>query len=228
MLIRALILPSTTTSILYLSGVAIFGTSFLYLIGIGLYKLFGGETPPFIMIKQELDMIPLYLSMVVLMPWNGPVGEEFGWREFALPRLQKKYSPVITSVIISAIWGVWHLPSFFTPLGVLPFLVSVFGLGFIVPYTLGTIANSIFMTWMYNKTNSNALIAGIVWHAAINFWAPILLSDSSLTAAKEGTHLPTIPAMLYLTVLGVQIVCALLLAITTKGRLRLNTIQKEK
>ena len=79
-------------------------------------------------------------------------------------------------------------------------------MGFIIPYTLGTIANSIFMTWLYNKSKASALIAGIVWHAAINFWAPVLLSDSSLVAAQEGTHLPTIAPQLYLTVLAVQVV----------------------
>ena len=90
---------------------------------------------------------------------------------------------------------------------------------FIIPYTLGTIANSIFMTWLYNKSKASALIAGIVWHAAINFWAPVLLSDSSLVAAQEGTHLPTIDPTLYLTVLTVQVVGAIILVIATKGKL---------
>jgi hypothetical protein len=49
----------------------------------------------------------------------------------------------------------------------------------------------------------DTLVAGIVWHAAINFWAPVFLSDSSLTAAREGTQLPTIAANLYLTVSAV-------------------------
>jgi len=84
---------------------------------------------------------------------------------------------------------------------------------------LGTTANSFYMTWLYNKTNSSALIAGIVWHAAINFWAPVLLSDSSLVAAQEGTHLPTILPSLYLTVLAVQVLGAILLTIVTKGKL---------
>ena len=200
-------------------GIAIFGIAILYLAGLGIYLLMGGNAPPFTMIREEIHLIPLYLFLVVLSPLQGPVGEEFGWRGFALPKLQQKYGPLYASLVIGMIWGVWHLPTFFAPLGVLSDLVSAVGLVFIIPYTLGTIANSIFMTWLYNRTGSSALIAGIVWHAAINFWAPLLLSDSSLVAAREGTHLPTIEPSLYLTVLVTLVTGAIILVILTKGRL---------
>ena len=200
-------------------GIALFGMAFLFLIGLGVHLLLGGEAPPFIMIKEELNLIPLYLVMVVLMPWNGPVGEEFGWRGYALPKLQSKYGALIASLVIGTVWGVWHLPDFFAPMGVLSAMVSAVGLVFILPYTLGTIANAIFMTWLYNKSKGSALIAGIVWHAAIDFWAPIILSDSSLRAAQEGTHLPTIPSALYMTVVVVLVVAAVILVTATKGKL---------
>ena len=200
-------------------GIAVLGTAVLYLLGLGVHLLLGGEPPPFIMLREELNLIPLYLVMVVLMPWNGPVGEEFGWRGFALPQLQNKFGPLAASLVIGAIWGIWHLPTFFAPQGVIGAIATTVGMGFIIPYTSGTIANSIFMTWLYNKSKASALIAGIVWHAAINFWAPILLSDSSLVAAQEGTQLPTIAPALYLTVLAVQVMAAIVLTITTKGML---------
>ena len=200
-------------------GLAIFGPAVLYLIGLGVHLLAGGEAPPFIMIRDELHLIPLYLVGVVLMPWQGPIGEEFGWRGYALPKLLPKYGPVVASLVTGTIWGLWHLPSFFAPLGVVGALYAEVGLSFILLYTLGTIANSIFMTWLYNKSKASVLVAGIVWHAAINFWAPVLLSDSSLAAAREGTHLPTIATNLYLTVLAVQVVAAFVLIFVTKGKL---------
>lgn len=200
-------------------GIAILGTAVLYLLGLGVHLLLGGEPPPFIMIREEINLLPLYLVLVVLIPWNGPVGEEFGWRGFALPKLQNKLGPLAASIVIGVIWGIWHLPSFFAPQGVIGALTATVGLVFIIPYTLGTIANSIFMTWLYNKSKGSALIAGIVWHAAIDFWAPILLSDSSLVAAQEGTQLPTIAPALYLTVLAMQVVAAIVLTILTKGLL---------
>lgn len=202
---------------------AIFGPAALYLIGLGVHLLLGGEAPLFTMIRDELGLIPLYLVMVVLMPWQGPVGEEFGWRGFALPKLQSKYGPLTASLVIGIVWGFWHLPDFFAPLGVVGALTASIGLIFIPLYALGTIANSIFMTWLYNKSKSSALIAGIIWHASINFWAPVLLSDSSLVAAREGTHLPTIAPKLYLTVLAVQVVGAVIVVIGTRGKLSVSS-----
>jgi membrane protease YdiL (CAAX protease family) len=201
---------------------ALFGPGILYLIGLGVHLLMGGEAPPFTMIREELNLIPLYLVMVVLMPWNGPVGEEFGWRGYALPRLQSKYNPLVASLVIGLIWGIWHLPSFFAPQGVIGAIAAEIGMVFLLPYVLGTIANTILMTWLYNKSKASALIAGIVWHAAINFWAPVILSDSSLVAAREGTHLPTIAPSLYLIVLSVQVVAAIILILVTRGKLGLS------
>ena len=48
-------------------AIAIFGPAILYLIGLGVYLLLGGEAPAFTMIRFELSLIPLYLVMVVLM-----------------------------------------------------------------------------------------------------------------------------------------------------------------
>lgn len=199
-------------------GLAILGPAVLYSAGIGVHILLAGEAPPFLMIRDELHLIPLYLVLVVLMPWNGPVGEEFGWRGLALPKLQSKFGPFFASLLIGSVWGIWHLPSFLAPQDVVGVLYAEIGLVFILVYTLGTIANSVFMTWIYNKTNASGLVAGIGFHAAINFWAPILLSESSLTAAQEGT-LPTITTNLYLIVLAVQVFAAGIVLIATKGKL---------
>ena len=41
------------------------------------------------------------------------LGEELGWRGFALPRLESLFSPRLATLVIAAAWGVWHLPMFF-------------------------------------------------------------------------------------------------------------------
>jgi membrane protease YdiL (CAAX protease family) len=43
----------------------------------------------------------------------GPLGEELGWRGFSLPRLLQRFNPFFASLILGAVWGVWHLPAFF-------------------------------------------------------------------------------------------------------------------
>jgi membrane protease YdiL (CAAX protease family) len=199
-------------------ALAFLGMAAVYLISLGVYVLFGGNVPPFTMLREELRLIPLYF-LVVLLPWNGPVGEEFGWRGYALPRLQKKYGPMIASLVLGTIWGIWHLPTFYAPQGVLSSMVSAVGLIIIIPYTLTTNDQSLFMTWIYNKSKGSALIAGIVVHAGTNFWAPVLLSDSSLVAAREGTHLPTIVPALYMAVVAGLVVAAFILVVATKAKL---------
>lgn len=44
-----------------------------------------------------------------------PLGEEFGWRGFAHPRLVERLGPVRGPLALGAIWGLWHLAYAVTP-----------------------------------------------------------------------------------------------------------------
>lgn len=85
------------------------------------------------------------------------LGEEPGWRGFALPQLQKSHSPLVASLILAPIWALWHLPlignEFPLPI-VIPFIVSVFG---------GTFA----LTWLFNGTKGSVIFP-MLFHATIN------------------------------------------------------------
>jgi membrane protease YdiL (CAAX protease family) len=85
------------------------------------------------------------------------LGEESGWRGFALPQLQTKYSPLMASLILAPVWALWHLPlignEFPLPI-VIPFLLSIFG---------GTFA----LTWVFNGTKGSVLLP-MLFHATIN------------------------------------------------------------
>ena len=85
------------------------------------------------------------------------LGEEPGWRGFALPELQTKRSPLRASFILAPIWALWHLPlmgnEFSWPI-VPAFIVSVFGA-------------TLMLTWIFNRTDGSVL-AGMLFHATVN------------------------------------------------------------
>jgi uncharacterized protein len=85
----------------------------------------------------------------------GPLGEEFGWRGFALPQLLEQYSPLQASIRLGVIHTVWHLPLFFIP-GT-PQAQVFFPL-----FALGVISIAIFDTVLYLRTGANLLLAILV------------------------------------------------------------------
>jgi membrane protease YdiL (CAAX protease family) len=99
--------------------------------------------------SKQLALVPVLLT-VVMDP--GPLGEELGWRGFALPRLLRGRSALSASVILGLIWGFWHLPAFF--IGGLPQnRLSI------PAFMVGTTALSVLMTWVFQHTRGSILVA---------------------------------------------------------------------
>ena len=86
-----------------------------------------------------LDPLPLLALFVYIFFLGGPVGEELGWRGFALPRLQSLHGPLVGSLILGVLWGLWHLPLSWTPWNTLTTLN-------VVVYVLATICLTIIYT----------------------------------------------------------------------------------
>ena len=97
---------------------------------------------------------------------NG-LGEEPGWRGFALPRLQTRYSPIVSSLIIAVVWFPWHLP--LTGFGAEEISYLGYGLGFI--------PQAVILTWLFNRTNGSILAVGMA-HAAFNVGGKYLFPPS--------------------------------------------------
>jgi membrane protease YdiL (CAAX protease family) len=90
----------------------------------------------------------------------GPIGEEFGWRGFALPRLLERFTPLWASLILGTLWGLWHLPVLINP------AFPQYEMG--VPrFVLGAITLTIAMTWVHLGTSGSILLA-ILFHLVVN------------------------------------------------------------
>jgi hypothetical protein len=54
----------------------------------------------------------LIFGVRLINPLDGPIGEEPGWRGFALPGLQATRSPLVSTAILGVLVTIWHLPLF--------------------------------------------------------------------------------------------------------------------
>jgi membrane protease YdiL (CAAX protease family) len=115
------------------------------------------------------------INFVIIWFGGGPLGEEIGWRGFALPRLQPRYGPLRGTLLLGLLWCLWHLPQFLTPIqgggpgtGLAKFLTN-FSLFFLL-----VLALAIIFTWVFNHTRGSIFIA-ITAHASVNTPEAVLL-----------------------------------------------------
>ena len=101
---------------------------------------------------------PLGWGALLLWFLTFGLGEETGWRGFALPRLQKGRTALSATLILTIFWALWHLPQFlylFEPASAIGWLAGLF-------------AGSIVLTWLYNSASDSIFMVSI-WHACFNF-----------------------------------------------------------
>lgn len=133
--------------------------AFFYLAAIGATALQGKTIPMlkvlyakeyfgFLGIKfYGLAMIPAFTILFYLC-------EELGWRGYALPKLMQRYDAFTAAVIIGIIWSLFHLP-------LMKFSVLIIHPVYFVYYMLSTIMSSLFLSWLYLKTNGSLLLVSL-------------------------------------------------------------------
>ena len=111
--------------------------------------------------KGELQIAGMVAFVFVYQfIYSNCLGEEVGWRGFALPRLQTRYSPLVASIIIGFFWALWHLPWWRAELGSFTSKYWLFVSGI-------TFACSFILTWLYNRTGGSILAVGLM-HVSSN------------------------------------------------------------
>ncbi len=133
------------------------------LLAAGLHIALGGDIP-YSPASGHLLMTVVNLPLVMLL--GGPLGEEFGWRGYALPVLQDRLGWRAGSLGLGLVWGVWHLPLFFidgTAQARIPFAL----------FLLSVVAMSVVFAWLVNRT-AGSVVAALMFHTAINFWPSVV------------------------------------------------------
>ncbi len=102
---------------------------------------------------------------------RGPLGEEIGWRGYAQNQLQKTHSPLVSSLILGAVWGLWHAPLWFVTTGYAGGQL----VQYIALFLVGILSISVIMTYFYNKSKN--LLIPIVMHQLLNYLGSVIEAD---------------------------------------------------
>ena len=102
---------------------------------------------------------------------RGPLGEEVGWRGYALIELKKRFSTVTSSLILGGIWGLWHLPLWFVT-----GYTGVELLLYIAFFTVSVISLSLIIGVIYQGKVNN-LIYAVLLHQMFNYTLKFLNVD---------------------------------------------------
>jgi membrane protease YdiL (CAAX protease family) len=94
---------------------------------------------------------------------SGGISEEFGWRGYALPRLQARWNALVSSIVLGIIWAAWHLPLWLVAGS------SQQGSSFWL-FLANLALLSVLYTWLFNNARGSILVA-VVFHAMLNTMA---------------------------------------------------------
>ena len=111
-------------------------------------------------------LLNMPLAYALALPF-GPLGEELGWRGYALPRLLARFGPVAATLIIGVMWTFWHVPMMlWMPGASIPAFMGLSTFS-VVAYLCQMTAESAVMTLIYLRTGGSVLMA-VLAHLAFN------------------------------------------------------------
>ncbi len=123
--------------------------------------------------QQVLVLEPLYMLFAILplMMFAGG-SEELGWRGVLLPELLKKQSTLVSTIIVSAFWTMWHIPLWLVK------GTSQYGTDFI-EFALSVIGFALVLSIVYIKTES--IFMCVLFHGLSNSYYNIFSTPCSDT-----------------------------------------------
>jgi membrane protease YdiL (CAAX protease family) len=137
----------------------------------GLNIAFGAPQGAFT--RLEISALVLAFALKFIVPLFAPLGEEPGWRGFALPRLLAERSPAVATLFLGLVVALWHVPLIWIREEHLEPIMLV-----------ATVAVTFFYTWLFVHANGSVFIT-IVGHAAEGVVGHELLSKHGWGGTNE-------------------------------------------
>jgi len=150
------------------------------LLGIGVYVLLGG--------RVQFHSPGFALPILILVGLILSLGEEIGWRGFALPHLQSRSSMVVASLVIGILWAFWHVPADITSLTLLILPSTYLAFLWFVAFTC---AGSLLMSWVYNRTAGSVFLM-ILLHVSLSILGQFVSAPSWQPGQAGPNELATI------------------------------------
>ena len=157
-------------------------------VGSLLNPLFGGDSVDFSNMQPLYQIIPMFIIFII----TAGLGEELGWTGFLTPRLQARYSALVSSLIRGVLWGFWHIPLFIysgldhPSLADFPYSGWVSQKGFLIAMGAFILINqipwSIFYTWIFNNTRGSLLLVAILHGSEV--WVAYWMLSTGVDASN--------------------------------------------
>lgn len=124
-----------------------------------------GAVPPLRHVRFVYDVV---LNFMIILFVGGPLGEEPGWRGYALPRLRASMGNNRANVVLGVLWACWHLPIWWIG-GEFPILV-------IAVVIVAMIGTSIVFAWLYDRTGGS-ILACLLLHGSLCTFSVLIPRD---------------------------------------------------
>jgi len=131
-------------------GIALFAPFVLHALATLVFVALGGHPSRWLHPPADATQVA---ALVVF-----PLGEEFGWRGYAHPRMVERFGLVGGSLVVGFAWGLWHLAYAFTP-DAAGFDLFAFALTMVeLPLY------ALLVAWVFERSNRSMAVA-IAFHA---------------------------------------------------------------
>ena len=127
---------------------------------------------------------PLILMTAAMLPVNfffvyiAFFGEEYGWRYYFQPMLQKRFGMIKGVLFLGVLWGFWHLP-----INLFYYATPADGLISVAGQQVACITLGVFFAYAYMKTQN--IWVPVIMHYLNNNLVPIITGNLSATVLEN-------------------------------------------